>query len=323
MSTSRILGVINSVIGQAAQIPWDWNGLQAGSLPNALLQNVAMWNNQVKTAEKGKTFPFATPALFIELPPQEWQPLPSGFGMCDLTVRLHLVDRQLDTAGQLDGTGEFDQNLEVYTYRDLVKSNFVLFQPPYCSNLFATHEHQDYDHDSLFHYVLDLKCAFADTKGSTYDPDQTKVINIAPVPIEIDASYEDGTPVVVTIYRWQDCLISVILIDAIPPNAPTQQLANGAVIPIYYVLNGDGTLTIPYLAAPAPPSILTIENILTPFLMNNDPYAMSTDVADGVRYATANGATLPPGTFDFSYFGGFATGQNIQFNASCPITVSP
>lgn len=187
MATSRILTVINLSIAQLAAIPFDWDEQQVVR-PNFLCQGISMWNNQAKYAEDGKGFPFNTPAVFLELPPQEYQPLASGSGIVDLTLRIHLVDRQLDS-----GDGLFDQNLEVYSYRDLIKANMVLFQPMYCSRLFATHEHQDYDHDSLFHYVLDLKCAFVDSKGSEYDPDATTIIFLDPSPqfnLELDTSFD-------------------------------------------------------------------------------------------------------------------------------------
>lgn len=300
MATSRILGMINSIMAQIAAIPWDW-GKQKVYRKGFLFQNVAMWNKQVKHVEAGKDFPFATPSVYIELMTQDYKALPSGWSMSDVIVRLHLCDRQLDAA---DGT--MAQNLEVYTFRDLLKSNMALFQPQYCSKLFEVREQQDYDHDSIFHYVFDLKCAFADTKGSDYDPDQTQVISIDPVPIEIDTSYGDGPPVVVTIYRWQDCLIDAEIV-AVPDPTVTQQLANGMVIPLQYALNEDGTLTIPVLATNPGISVLW-------FLLNNGTYPVNL-----VWNQAANKFDMTTGNFGF-----FTPGEDtIEINASLPIYVAP
>lgn len=294
MATSRILEMVNSIIAQLAAIPWDW-GKQKVAVKGKLCQNVAMWNKQTKYAEDGKGFPFATPAAYVELLPQDYTQLGSGWSMADISVRIHLCDRQLDAA---DGT--IDQNLEVYTYRDLIKANLVLFRPANCSNLFEIHEHQDYDHDSIFHYVLDFQCAFTDSKGSNYDPDQQKVISIEPVPIEIDAMYNDGPPVVVEVFMWQDCLIDMEIV-ATPDPTVTQQLANGAVIPLQYALNGDGTLTVPILATNASISVLY-------FLLNNGTYPVN------LVY------NKPANKFDLSIggFGVFGIGDTIEINASLP-----
>lgn len=82
-----------------------------------------------------------------------------------------------------------------------------------------------------------------------------------------------------------------------PNPTHTQTLANGDVIPLQYALNGNGTLTVPYMAT---------YTLLEPFYMDNAGY-------QNIAYNKATG------TFDGSQFGGFSDVNAITFNASIPI----
>jgi hypothetical protein len=108
--------------------------------------------------------------------------------------------------------------------------------------------------------------------------------------------YGAVTPPGRLIIGWMPAMINVVVVDTVDDDVK-QTLDNGDIINLQYVLNNDGTLTIPYLAG---------YNVLTPFMMDNiniqdEPYDKTT------------------GTFDGSAHGGYLTGNLITINAVIPI----
>ena len=107
-----------------------------------------------------------------------------------------------------------------------------------------------------------------------------------------------------TIYGWKVYKVNVLVVAVVNP-LNVQVLGNGDTIPAEYVLNSDGTLTVPYLI-----SVPGIE-VLTPFLRNNNsignmPYDGVTGTFDGVPVRVV-----------------FKIGDVISFNASLPIYILP
>ena len=90
----------------------------------------------------------------------------------------------------------------------------------------------------------------------------------------------------------------MLLVDVVDP-LDTQVLANGDTIPKQYVVNDDGTITIPYLASY--PNIV----VLVPFMIWNQTFdTITIDYTDG-KINNTNG--------------GFIVGNEIEFNASLPL----
>lgn len=112
--------------------------------------------------------------------------------------------------------------------------------------------------------------------------------------------YNAGTPPARIIYGWMDVRIYVIIANPLPMPNPNQTLDNGDAIPLYYSLNSDRTLTIPYL--------IQYPNcgFLQPFILNNRE-------AGNVVYNNTNA------TFSIPLPGGMNNGNNIEFNARVPI----
>lgn len=187
---SGLLDVVNSVIGAAAGIPYTWDELQLAdrSRKDKLFQLVRMWNDQINRSKNGSGYSFEAPACFIEIRDMSNTMLLDGVSLAEYVFRFHIVAEELDAG---DDTN-MDQNLSVIGYRDAVKQTIVGFQPPQCSTLFTINEEQDYAHDDVYHYILDFKCSFTDTKGSNLDPDQTKVIRKDNIPQEINLGF--GNP---------------------------------------------------------------------------------------------------------------------------------
>jgi hypothetical protein len=262
------------------------------------VQYVAIFNNQVKEEQDGKTFDFPKPALLVEIenPNQGLQTLGQDFvSVSEITWRISIVHEQLDAA---DGT--MDQNLDVFDYRDLLKVAMTGIRPKNCSKWMYVEESQDYAHNNIYVYSVGFKCSFVDTKGSPLDPDSNTYITFDP-PIALDLGVWITVPIpprTRIAYGWKVCPIYVLLVSVVDP-LDTQVLGNGDTIPKQYVVNLDGTITIPYLASY--PNIV----VLVPFMIWNQTVdTITIDYTNGKITNTA---------------GGFIVGNEIEFNASLPL----
>lgn len=188
MATSGLTNVVNVVLTQIANVPFDWSNVQAAekSRPTVAFQKVLMWNDQVTRALAGTGYSFESPACFLELRSMENTMFGSGVSYAEYIWRFHIVHMELDAGDEVG----MDQNLNVISFRDAVKQALAGFQPPQCSTLFTVNEEQDYTHTDVYHYILDMKSGFIDTKGSPLDPDQTTVIfKTPPTNAEIDLGF--------------------------------------------------------------------------------------------------------------------------------------
>jgi hypothetical protein len=146
--------------------------------------------------------------------------------------------------------------------------------------------------------LLHHKVSWTDVSGLTWTytvrqnrPDDT----IGLITLVLDNYDAPVTPERIII-GWAPGKIYVNLVTT--PGPATQTLDNGDVIPLEYVINGDGTFTVPYLI-----SVSGI-NVLTPFMLNNNSIAMQ-PYAGGIF--TPDADTV------------FAVGNEIAFNAALPI----
>ena len=58
---------------------------------NPLIKHIDLWNEQVEFIEQET--PFATPAIFIELMPFNWQTLGGNAQRCSPTIRFHIIQQ--------------------------------------------------------------------------------------------------------------------------------------------------------------------------------------------------------------------------------------
>lgn len=136
-----------------------------------------MWNNQLRMDQEGKMQVFAKPAGFLEVvSPATYEIIGQGFRSSDISFRVHLITDNLNTEGY------FEQDLTVFDLRDKVIGLLSGYKPTGCGELNSISEQQDYDHNNLYHYIIDFVCNFTDTKGSKLDADKP------------DAYVESGTP---------------------------------------------------------------------------------------------------------------------------------
>lgn len=136
----------------------------------------AMFNNQVVMVKDGKTFSFPRPAILIEIQsPTDGMPTLGGLiTVNEIVWRLSIVHEQLNAVYDGNAGTGMDENLDVFTLRDLVKTTFSGFAPAQCSQLMYSGESLDYDHDNIYVCGISFKCSYVDTKGSPLDPDSTQ-----------------------------------------------------------------------------------------------------------------------------------------------------
>lgn len=131
---------------------------------NTVYMYSRIWNNQVDREKEGETYVYPKPAAFVEVAsPATFQEIGGNYRTTDLGFNIHLVHEYYNQ----DGT--FEQDLVIFDLRDQVIAALSQYRPTGCSQLVATGETQDFDHDNVYHYVLSFVCNFIDSKGSPYD----------------------------------------------------------------------------------------------------------------------------------------------------------
>lgn len=123
---------------------------------------VHIWNNQLEQLENGETYVFPFPCVFVEIiTPAAYSPLGLGYSVGDLIIRIHLGHEEYDA-----GNGNYEENTNVFTYRDILVGLLNNYQPTGCSSLMKSAEAQDYVHTNVYHYTIEFKAAFIDNSGS-------------------------------------------------------------------------------------------------------------------------------------------------------------
>jgi len=123
---------------------------------------VHIWNNQLEQLAEGKTYAFPFPCYFIEvMPPTQYDPIGRGYATGELTIKIHIGHEEYDAFN-----GNYEENVNVFTLRDGIINALNSYQPIACSSLMKISETQDYVHTNIYHYVIEFKCAFIDSRGS-------------------------------------------------------------------------------------------------------------------------------------------------------------
>lgn len=123
---------------------------------------VAIWNNQIKNMINASNYSFLSPAAFVETRLTDTDNLSFGITTNDINVRIHILDEELDA---MDGT--LDQNISVFTLRDLVKNKLTGFRPFQTNYMQYVGEKQDFEHTNCYHYIIDFKARFTDAVANT------------------------------------------------------------------------------------------------------------------------------------------------------------
>lgn len=123
-----------------------------------------VWNNQVEREKDGETYIYPKPAAFVEIVgPLPFEETGKNLRSARLVWAIHLVHEYYNQ----DGT--FEQDLVIYDLRDQVIAALSQYTPTACTMLVAEQEQADYDHDNVYHYIINFSCTFMDSKASPYD----------------------------------------------------------------------------------------------------------------------------------------------------------
>jgi hypothetical protein len=122
-----------------------------------------IWNNQLELQQNAETYSFPNLACFIEIDTQRAN-LGLGVSGGDITIKFHIVHVEYDAT---DGTME--QNLNVFTYRDEIINVFTFYEPVACSGLQIVSEQPDYNHNNVYHYIIEFNTHFIDDKANQLD----------------------------------------------------------------------------------------------------------------------------------------------------------
>jgi hypothetical protein len=121
-----------------------------------IFKNTYVFNDQVKRLIKS-LISYNYPSIFVELKQLKETPLQEKVSRMDMICKLHILTEELDA-----GNGTLDQNLNVFSLRDLINSTFTLFQPPQCGQWLYESEKQDYVHTNVYHYEISYKFHYID-----------------------------------------------------------------------------------------------------------------------------------------------------------------
>lgn len=124
-----------------------------------LFKNIYVFNDQYKRMlDKKTTGTWLTPCIFVEMVFNNETNLGRGLNGIDITYRLHIIMTQLDS-----GIGTLDQNLYIFTLRDLVNKNILGFTPIGNSGpLRYVTEKQSYNHTNLYEYIISYQHHYLD-----------------------------------------------------------------------------------------------------------------------------------------------------------------
>lgn len=135
-----------------------------------------IWNNQLAAEKDAQYVDYLKPAVFLEVINNViYDELGYGMQSADVGWRIHIIDEFYDAQ---DST--YEQDLGIFDLRDQMVALLSLYEPTACGPLVRTAEEQDYDHDNLYHYIIDFICNFTDSKGSPYDPSSGRYISSTP-----------------------------------------------------------------------------------------------------------------------------------------------
>ena len=128
-----------------------------------------VWNNQFQWMEEQSIEAFPFPCCFVETQFPNIEQGGLGYTVSDVIFRIHIGQVEYDSAN-----GNIEQNLSIFALRDEIITLLTYKELSGCSGLQKVNEEQDYTHTNVYHYIIDFKCSFVDTKG---DQTQTQITN--------------------------------------------------------------------------------------------------------------------------------------------------
>jgi hypothetical protein len=145
---------------------------------------VRIWNNQLDYDRAGTLESYPKPAFFLEVvSPAVYEIMGEGYRNSDISFRVHLIHEYYNAP---DAT--YEQDLPVLDLRDALIELLTRYAPAGCGPLECMQESQDFQHDNLYHYVLDFVANFTDDKGR-----KKYILSVPPTDLEIDLVTKNET----------------------------------------------------------------------------------------------------------------------------------
>jgi len=127
-----------------------------------VFKNRAVWNDNVNRILAGKSKSYWMPSVWVEMQLGKEINLGGKLNGYDITFIFHIVHMELDA---LDGT--YDQNFNIFTYRDLIHKKFLSYTPVQCGAMRYAGEQQNYNHNNYYEYIIKYQSHYID---QTADP---------------------------------------------------------------------------------------------------------------------------------------------------------
>lgn len=123
---------------------------------------IAIYAEQPRRMMRGNGYSFLTPACFVEINESNYETVGDGITTSDCDIKFHIIMEQLD-----GNNGTLDQNLDIFTLRNNIKSAFSLFKLNQGGFFQWKDEDEDYCHSNIYHYILSYKAFNVDFEGQT------------------------------------------------------------------------------------------------------------------------------------------------------------
>lgn len=124
-----------------------------------VFKNVYIYNNQIDLLRLG-AISMDLPVVFVEIKITNPVNLGQKQNAADLIVRIHIAMMELNA-----NDASMDNNISIFTYRDLINRTLIGFQPNLCGPISILPESPDYKHGNLYHYINEYKCHWIDTSA--------------------------------------------------------------------------------------------------------------------------------------------------------------
>lgn len=151
------------------------NNAKTISNVNDIFKYINIWDNQIDEMIAANNYSFKTDksAIFIELRLGRCAPLLNKVSTYPEAVMVFHVFHNL-----LDGSKDtMEQNVEIYRYRDIVKSKITGWGPSNCSNFMCFDDAIDYKHGNITKYLIGFNFHLTDFSGSIFDPNSPNYLN--------------------------------------------------------------------------------------------------------------------------------------------------
>lgn len=143
------------------------NFSKTASNVNDVFKYINIWDNQIDEMIAANSYSFKTneSAIFIELRLGRCAQLLNKVSTYpEAVIVFHVFSQVFD-----GGNDTMERNVEIYRYRDVIKSKITGWSPSSCSNFMCFDDALDYKHGNITKYLIGFNFNFTDLTGSIFD----------------------------------------------------------------------------------------------------------------------------------------------------------